>query len=128
MKKIILLILSLLVATSLAYAKSEELVRDSGNKGTPIQGAAWNGAKAVALTVASTTIDFTDDIAYSVYSTVDCWERWMPLSTSTKANYVKTPILGGQWQSAVVKQKTSSASGTPFGNFSGCTGGYLKRQ
>lgn len=104
-----------------AFGLDEKLQREAGSN-TPIQGAAWHGAKAAVLTVASTVVDFGKDLAYSIYSPTDCFERWMPASTSTKSSYVKTPIVSGQWQTAVIN------SATPFGNFSGCTGGYLKRQ
>lgn len=122
MKRFIITILAVLTFAGIAWAATGELQRDSGNLGNVIQGAAWNGTKAANLTIASTIVNFTSDLVYSVYSPVDCYERWMPLSTSTKASYVQTPILAGQWQSAVIN------SATPFGNFSGCTGGKLKKQ
>ena len=88
---------------------------------TRVQGAAWNGTYAQALTIASTIVDFQGALAYSVYSATDCYERWMPAQNSTKASYALTPIVAGQWQTAVVHPAT------PFGNFSGCNPGYLKK-
>ena len=121
MKRFLVLLCTIIVLScGVAFGLDEKLQREAGSN-TPIQGASWHGAKAAVLTVASTIVDFSKDLAYSVYSSADCYERWMPTSTSTKANYVKTPIVAGQWQTSVIN------SATPFGNFSGCTGGYLKK-
>lgn len=118
MKKFIIICL-LVFSASMCFAARSALITDSNP--TPVQGAAWNGAYAQALTIASTIVDFQGALAYSVYSATDCYERWMPAGNSTKASYALTPIVAGQWQTAVVHPAT------PFGNFSGCNPGYLKK-
>lgn len=119
MGKLFVLALVLLVAGA---AYGAQLSRDTGYRGIEIQGAAWDGTKTVVLTAASTIVDLSADIAYAAYTTAaTCYVRLMPMANSNKAAYIKVPVLSETWDTAVVNKNT------PFANYSGCSGGFLKR-
>ncbi len=109
-------LLCLLVVT-MGYAATGEQLQREGGSNTTVQYPMWNGAKAALLTAASTIVDCTKDLFYSVYSSVACYERLLPSATANKASYQKVPIPAGAWQPPSVVNPA-----TPYVNYSGCTG------
>ncbi len=118
MKSIVLAVIVAVLCLSFAsWAGKSELAKD-GMK-TKINGFAPDGSKDTTLSVASQTVDMSNDVAWSAYAPGDC--KFRTMSTSTKAGAQKT-ILGGQWTTRVVNPES------PFLNYSGCTSGELERQ
>jgi hypothetical protein len=107
-----------LLAVTMGYAATtgEQLQREGGNN-TPVQHPAWNGTKTALLTAASTIIDCTKDLFYSVYSSAACYERLLPSATANKALYPKVPIPANAWQPPSIVNPA-----TPYVNYSGCSG------
>jgi len=114
MKTFLAIILTLIASTAVAGL----LMKDSN--GNLIQGAAPNGAKITLLTVASTTVDMTDDVWWNLYAGTACKYRIMDTTDRT----------GHLQQTAPVNVSTSRIvnKNSPFINFSGCTNGELQRQ
>lgn len=115
MKKLI--IAAILLITSSAFAAG---VIQTDGQGQAIQGGAPNGFLSQLLTVNSTTVDMTNNIYWSLYSTTACKYRIMP--TTAKGVYPAFTIPASERVSFVVNQNTK------FINFSGCTSGELSRQ
>lgn len=115
MKKLIIFAILALATTAFA---SPLLLKDSNNN--PVQGVAPDSAKISLLTVASTTIDMTDDLWWGLYTPTACKYRIMDTSA----------VAGHNQQTAPVNTLTSRylKRGSGFINFSGCTNGELQRQ
>jgi hypothetical protein len=74
-----------------------------------------NGTLTVALTVNSTTVDYSSRRLVSITSPVACIIRHLP--TSSKGSYKAVPIAAG------VPLVRGINIASPFVNVSGCTGG-----
>lgn len=117
MKSITLaVIVAVLCLSFVAWATKIELPKD-GAKTKIMVHAPTAGADEI-LTVASTTKDNSDYIAWGVYSPVDC--KFRTMSTATKSGIQKT-IPSGSWLIRGVRD------GSAFLNLSGCTGAELER-
>ena len=116
MKKLITLALVLMATAAFAGGTLE---RDGSNSAI-IQGYAPDGLKSQILTVNSTTIDMTNDLYWSLYSTTACKFRQMP--TSAKGAYPQFTVPASERIGFVVHKNTK------FVNYSGCTSGELNRQ
>jgi len=118
MKIVTLLIMCMILCLAvMAWAGRAELAKDG--KSTKLEGHAPTAGKGQILTIASTTIDMSDDISWGLYTPTDCSYRTM--STSTRSGIQKT-IPAGAWHVRVV------SAGSAFTNFSGCTAAQLERQ
>ena len=115
MKRLIVLAL-VLVATS-AFAVSEPEKRG----GIPIQGFAPNASYQQILTVASTTIDISDNLWWGIYAPTACKYRLMP--TSAKGTYPQFTVPATSPMGMVIHRASTS-----FLNLSGCTSGEFSRQ
>lgn len=127
MKKIFIVtcFLMLMAATATAFAASGDLMRTPGSfvSATAVQTFAPDGTAVSTLSVNSTTIDLSKFLLYSIYSASGtCFQRLMPLATSTKASYTAVPIPNTTWHMRAVNVNTK------FANMSGCVGGFVQKQ
>jgi hypothetical protein len=114
MKKLIFLALT--IATTV-FAAEPQL--PGGNK--PIQQFAPDGSYNRILSVASVTMDLSDNLMYACYSgSGTCYLRLMP--TSAKAGMTQVLIPNAVWLTY------AKNPATPFVNMSGCVAGYFQRQ
>lgn len=120
MKRIRYFLFAAFIFYGLAYAGTVTTVpKLQDAAGVKIQSHADDGKKEQALTVASTTIDMSNDVSWRVYVPADC--KFRTMSTSTKAGLQKTLSTMPGGFGMVVNHRT------PFTNFSGCTSGELSR-
>jgi len=112
------LILAILLIASTAFAGGA-LEKDASNQ-LAIQGFAPNGLLSQVLTVNSTTIDMSNSLYWSLYSTTACKYRMMP--TSAKGAYPQFTVPASERIGFVINRNTA------FTNFSGCPSGELSRQ
>lgn len=115
--KIIVALLMLLVAP-VAFAASTGFAEKDLN-GNVLQGGAPNSALTQALTVASTTVDMSGSIWWSLYTPSDCKFRITP--TSAKGAFPQDTAVTGRTEFMVNRL-------SPFVNFSGCANAVLQRQ
>lgn len=115
MKKIIVLTLVLFAVPVFAISDLEK--RASGT----IQGAAPNASLSQILTIASTTIDVSENLWWGLYAPTACKYRLMP--TSAKGSYPQFTAPADIETSRVINRAS-----TKFLNLSGCTLGELSRQ
>jgi len=101
-----------------AYADRAGLTVDA--YGVRVQGFASNGAEDVNLTIASRTIDMTNEVAWSIY-VPDANCKFRTMSTATKQG-LKRSVPATTWMTRNVHPRSM------FINFSGCTSGELQRQ
>ena len=127
MKSIFLAIMALLIAVPVfaSGALMQQVYPALSTPSTPgtVQMFSPDGSQTQTLSVASKTVDMTHYVMYGVYSASGtCYQRLMPLSTSTKASYTPVPIPNTLWH---IRGKNTA---TPFLNMSGCVGGYVQLQ
>ncbi len=125
--KIFITIIAVLSLTVSAFAtdlaRVPFLFLSGPNAPTAIQFFAPDGSLTQALSVASKTVNLSNNVLYGAYSgSGTCFIRLMPLSTSVKANYTQVPVPNTLWHVRAVNTKT------PFANFSGCVAGYVQIQ
>lgn len=116
MRTKILTVILLLIA-AVALAARPELPKDGA--GVKVQGHAPTGSKDVTLTVASQTVNMTNDLSWSQYAPGAC--KFRTMSTATKAGIAHT-LPATTWNTRNVNATS------PFLNFTGCTSGELQRQ
>jgi len=119
MKSVIVVILSLLILSAIAFAEKSLLSTDG--KGIRVQGFSPDPAKDVILTGNRQTVDMSNDVAWGLSPASDC--KYRNHSTVTVTGNLKT-IVGGTDRVRVVNE--SAAFGTYSG--AGCANEILERQ
>jgi hypothetical protein len=117
MKTLVMLLL-LLVSSVTFAAEPGFLEVDLNNR--QLQGGAPNSSLTQLLTVASTTVNMTGTIWWSMYTATACKFRILP--TTANGNYPQDTAISDARTSFLVNKVS------PFINFSGCTGAVLQRQ
>ena len=113
-----LAVLLMLIAPVAAFAAEKGFLEvDLNNR--PMQGGAPNSELTQALTIASTTVNMTGSIWWSLYTSTDCKFRVLP--TAANGEYPQDTAVADVRTSFLVNKVS------PFTNFSGCTG-VLQRQ
>ena len=92
------------------------------NSGSIIQFYAPDGTLTQQTTVVHKWIDLSKAVLYAVYSASGtCFERFSAVNGTNGTN-VATPVPNTSWHVRAVN------ANTPYGNFSGCVGGFVKTQ
>lgn len=113
------LIIALLLIASTAFGAD---ICQTPN-GTPVDGFCPNGLYSAILTVKRVNYDMSDFVKFSIYATAAGKIRFTNNTTaSLRSSFVAEPIIANVWNDFTVNRRTS------FINFTGMTGGILRRQ